>query len=396
MPRNHDLFFRHIAQTSPNPLAFQVSKAFGVFLYDEQGKPHYDLISGIAVSNLGHQHPHITAAIHAQTNDYLHTMVYGEHIQSIQLRTAAKLVDHLPEPLTSVYFTNSGAEAVEGAMKLAKRYTGRYEFVACRNAYHGSTQGAMSLMSDSYFTGAYRPLLPGIRHLIFNDLSSIDCITPATAGVVLEVVQAEAGIHPADATFLRAVRKRCDETGALLIIDEIQTGMGRSGTWFAFEQYDIQPDILLVAKAFGGGLPLGAFIASGSVMQVLTHHPMLGHMTTFGGNPLSCAASLAAMEVLEQEQLIEQVAEKADLLVRGLQHKTIREIRNFGLLIALDLGTQDRVLQLVELAREEGILVDWFLFNMESIRLAPPLTISREEISDVTVRLVRALDRLDP
>ena len=395
MPRRHELFLRHIAQTSPSPLAFTVHKAEGVFLYDEENQPFYDLISGIAVSNLGHQHPHVVQAIQRQADDYLHTMVYGEHIQSIQLRTAAKLVSHLPEPLTSVYFTNSGAEAVEGAMKLAKRYTGRYELVAARNAYHGSSQGAMSLMSDSYFTGAYRPLLPGIRYLTYNDLSTVECISTATAAVILEVVQAEAGIHPANQSFLQAVRDRCDQTGTLLILDEIQTGMGRTGSWFAFEQYNIQPDILLVAKAFGGGLPLGAFIASNDVMKSLSHHPILGHLTTFGGNPLCCAASLAAMEVLEQEHLVEQVLDKGQYLISRLQHPAIREIRHRGMMFALDLGSQDRVLRMVELAKAEGLLVDWFLFNMKSIRLAPPLTISHDEMDDACIRLIRALDRLD-
>lgn len=394
MPRNHELFFRHIAQTSPNPLAFSVEKAGGVFLYDQDQRPHYDFISGIAVSNLGHQHPHIIAAIHDQANAYLHTMVYGEHIQSVQVRAATRLASHLPDTLSSVYLTNSGAEAVEGAMKLAKRYTGRFEIIACRRAYHGSTQGAMSLMSEPEHTRAYRPLLPGIRHITFNDQTTLQTITTSTAAVILEVVQAEAGVIPAQQEFLQVVRNRCSETGALLILDEIQTGMGRAGTWFAFEQYGIVPDILLVAKAFGGGLPLGAFVASRDIMQCLSHHPILGHLTTFGGNPLSCAASCAAMEVLEQEDLIGQVAVKSRLMTELLHHPAVREIRSLGLLMALDLGSSDKVLRLVEIAKQEGVLVDWFLFNMESVRLAPPLTITEDEISDACARLIKALDQL--
>lgn len=376
---HRDLFLRHVAQTSPAPLSLEIVRAEGCYLYDRSGKKYLDLIAGIGPSVLGHRHPAVQAAVEAQVNSYWHTLVYGEYVLSPQVEFAQLLAENLPG-LDSVYFVNSGTEAAEGAMKLAKRYTGRYKFLACRNAYHGSTQGAASLMAPADFTMAFQPLLPGVDHLDFNDFAGLEKIDRSVAAVVVETVQGEAGIVPPDPAWLTALRKRCDETGTLLILDEIQAGFGRTGNLFAFEKFGIIPDILLLAKGFGGGMPLGAFIARREVMRTLTHDPVLGHITTFGGHPVCCAAGLATLKVLLETDLIAQAPRKEALFRKLLVHPAIRELRSAGLWLAVDLGDFEKVQTVIRHCIEHGVITDWFLFNAHSLRIAPPLIISDEEI----------------
>lgn len=373
------LFQQHVAQTSPAPLGLEIERAEGCWLFDRDGKKYLDLIAGIGPSVLGHRHPKVQAAVEAQLDRYWHTLVYGEFVLTPQVRYAQLLAENLPG-LDSVYFVNSGAEAAEGAMKLAKRFTGRPDFIACRNAYHGSTQGAASLMSPTDFTLAFQPLLPGIRHIDFNSDHDLDQITRHTAAVVVETVQGEAGLIPPRPEWLQALRQRCNETGALLILDEIQAGMGRTGQLFAFSRYGIVPDILLLAKGFGGGMPLGAFIARREVMQALTHDPVLGHITTFGGHPVCAAAGLATLETLLSTDLMENTGAKEALFRQLLIHPAIREVRSAGLWLAVDLGDAARVQSVIAHCISRGLITDWFLFNDRSLRIAPPLIISESEI----------------
>ncbi len=389
------LFLQHLAPTSAFPLLFQVKRAEGIYLYDETDRAHIDLISGIGVSALGHRHPRVLAAIQAQCDRYLHTMVYGEYVLAPQVELAHLLAQHLPDPLESVYLVNSGTEATEGAMKLAKRYTGRAEIISCINAYHGSTQGAISLMSSETFTQPFRPLLPGIRHIDFNCHFCLQKITQKTAAVIVETVQGEWGVRPPQAGFLKALRQRCDETGTLLILDEIQAGMGRTGSLFAFEQYGIVPDILLLAKGLGGGMPIGAFIASREVMQVLSFDPILGHITTFGGHPVSAAAAVATLRELVESDLIQQVPTKSALFVELLQqHPSIREVRRAGLLMAAELDNFDQVQKVIARCIEKGLITDWFLFNDRSLRIAPPLIISEAEIRKACTIILESLEEV--
>jgi acetylornithine/succinyldiaminopimelate/putrescine aminotransferase len=395
MSSRRDLFLRHVAQTSPAPDGFEVGRADGIYLYDPDGMPYIDGISGIAVSSFGHQHDYIRDAIRAQLDTHLHTSVYGEHIQAPQVELARRLAECLPSSLDCAYFTSSGAEAVEGALKLARRYTGRYEIIACRNAYHGSTAGAESLRSDHAYTAAARPLVPGIRHIDFNDAGQLDQIDRTTAAVILETVQGEAGVIEPAPGYLRALRTRCTAVGALLIFDEIQAGMGRTGTLWAFEQENVKPDVLLLAKAFGAGLPLGAFIAARPIMQVLSHDPILGHINTFGGHPLSCAASLAALDLLARTDLLRNVRTAGTSIKAALSgHPAVREVRGRGLMLAVELRDPSRLQEAIRACRDERLLVDWFLFNDRSIRLYPPLTITAEEVADLIGRMTRALDRI--
>ncbi len=381
-------FLRHIAQTSPEPDGFEVVRGEGIYLFDKDGNAFIDCISGIAVSSLGHDHPRIIEAIKKQLNLHLHTQVYGEHIIAPQVALAERLSQLLPPTLSTSYFTNSGAEAVEGALKLARKYTGRYEIIACRNAYHGSTAGAESLRSDLLYTSAFRPLVPGIRHIDFNSFEDLDEINELTAAVIIEPIQGEAGVILPAEGYLAAVQKRCHEVGALFILDEIQTGMGRTGSLWAFEQENVIPDILLLAKAFGGGLPLGAFISSQEIMNVLSHDPPLGHLTTFGGNALCCAASLAALNVIVAENLHHQSKEKGNK-IKGIlnDHPLIKEVRGRGLMMAIELKNPDHLHLAVKACKKEGLLVDWFLFNDRSIRMAPPLVISNEEIEELCEKM---------
>lgn len=373
-------FLQHIAQTSPFPLGLQIERAEGSYLYDAQGNAYLDLIAGISVSSLGHRHPAVVQAIRDQTEKYLHTLVYGEYILSPQVELATLLAEQLPPSLDNVYFVNSGTEATEGAMKLAKRYTGRTEIIACKKAYHGSSQGAASLMWPTTFTQAFHPLLPGIRHIEFNCEWCLQQITERTAAVIVEPVQAEWGVRPPFEDYLQELRARCTKTGTLLIFDEIQTGFGRTGSLFAFQQYDVVPDVLLLAKAMGGGMPIGAFIASKALMQAFTENPILGHITTFGGHPVSCAAALANLKTLLQTDYIAAVSGKADLFKSLLKHPAILEIRNAGLLMAVELPDFHFIQLVIRYCLSEGLIIDWFLFNDKSLRIAPPLIITEKEI----------------
>jgi len=395
MITQRQLFLNHVAQTSDAPLALEIERAEGVYLYDKDGKSYLDLIAGISVSSLGHSHPQIIDAVQKQTNQYLHTLVYGEFILSPQVQLANLLQEHLPDSLNCTYFVNSGTEATEGALKLAKRYTGRPKIVSCKKSYHGSTHGSLSLMSESFFTAPFRPLLPAVHHIEFNEEADLAIIDEQTACVIMETVRAEIGVMRPSNDYLKKVRERCDEVGALLILDEIQVGCGRTGSLFAFEQYGIVPDILLLAKAFGGGMPLGAFVASKNIMDSFTNNPFLGHITTFGGHPVCCAAGLASLKVLtEQKEIINNVKSKAKLFKEQLKHEAILEVRNAGLLMAVQLASFDQVLGVIHECLSNGLVTDWFLFNAEAVRIAPPLTITEDEILKACTILLAAIDKV--
>ena len=392
---HRNIFLQNLAQTSDMPLALEIERAEGLYLYDTEGRAYMDMISGIGVSALGHRHPAILKAIETQSSKYLHTMVYGEFILSPQVQLANLLHQVLPASLDNIYLVNSGAEAVEGAMKLAKRYTGRSEIIACKNAYHGSTQGAASLMDSNYFTGKFRPLLPNIKHIEFNREEDLDSISHDTACVIMETVQAEAGVIEPNEGYLQAVRKKCTETGTLLILDEIQASYGRTGYLFAFQKYGIVPDILLLAKGFGGGLPLGAFISSKNIMSCLMDEPILGHITTFGGNPLCAATAFATLDTIIKDKLWEGVERKSKILLEGLVHKKIIKINHCGLWMAIYLGKFELVLEVVQKCLAAGYLVDWFLFNSHSIRICPPLTIEEDDLRKFVVDFLAVLDGIN-
>ncbi|WP_336516079.1 aspartate aminotransferase family protein [Pollutibacter soli] len=376
------IFLQHVAQTSPAPIGIEIVKGEGCTLWDADGKEYIDLIGGISVCNIGHRHPEVVNAIKEQADKYLHLLVYGEIIQSPQVRYAKRIADLLPENLRSVYFTNSGAEAVEGAMKLAKRVTGRTQMISFKNSYHGSTQGALSIMGDEYWRNAFRPLLPGISRYRYNDFGMIEEINTDIACVIAETVQAEQGVNIPDKEWLQALRARCSETGALLIFDEIQAGFGRTGSLWAFEQFDVVPDILLLGKALGAGMPLGAFVSSFEKMQSLISNPVLGHITTFGGHPVSCAAGLAGLNVLVESDLISTVKAKAELFRKYLQHPSIVALRTAGLLMAAEFQKAKICQEVISECIRHGVLTDWFLFAPHCLRIAPPLTISSSEIEN--------------
>jgi acetylornithine/N-succinyldiaminopimelate aminotransferase len=387
------LFLRHQAQTSEFPLLLEIERAEGVYMYTPEGRPILDLISGIGVSNVGHRHPRVLQAIQEQLDKYLHLMVYGELVQAPPARLAHALAATLPAPLDTVYFTNSGTEAIEGALKLAKRHTGRTGLVSAHNAYHGSTHGALSITGSEGFKNSYRPLLPDVAHLRYNELADLALITENTAAVVLETVQGEAGVRLPLPGYLPAVRQRCTEVGALLILDEIQCGFGRTGTQWAFEQFGVVPDILVCAKGMGGGMPIGAFISSPAIMVGFQTNPILGHCTTFGGHPVSCAASLATLQVIQEENLLAGVAAKAQRLRAQLVHPAIRKVRNCGLLMAVEFESFEVLKPIIDRAlAEEGVLTDWFLFCDNSLRIAPPLTITEAEIDAAVAGLLRAIE----
>ena len=392
MISNRQLFLSHLAQTTDFPLGIEIIKAEGIYLFGPNGERYLDLISGIGVSNVGHCHPKVVAAIHQQVDQYLHVMVYGEYIQSPQTLLAKALVDTLPPSLDNVYLVNSGSEAIEGAMKLAKRYTNRSNLISCTNAYHGSTQGALSIGGNEEFKRGYRPLLPGTSQIFYGSFSDLEKITKATAAVVLETIQGEAGIRVACTAYFQALQARCQEVGALLILDEIQAGFGRTGTFWAFEQMGVVPDVLVCAKGMGGGMPIGAFIANKEVMGVFKSNPLLGHITTFGGHPVSAAASLATLQVLQEENLIEQVAEKAKLFKSLLIHPQIKAIRNQGLMMALEFESFEVLKPIIDRAIQLGVITDWFLFCDDSMRIAPPLTISLDEIRIACALILQAID----
>ncbi len=394
MLSQRQLFLQHVAQTSDAPLALEIEKAHGVYLYDTNGKKYIDLIAGIGVSALGHCHPKITAAIQTQAAKYAHTMVYGEYIQAPQVQLAKYLVDLLPQNLQSVYFTNSGTEATEGAMKLAKRFTGKSEIISCYHSYHGSTQGALSLNGDEYFKSNYRPLLPDVRQIRYNNIDDINLITKKTAAIFIELVQAEAGVIVPDKNYLSQIRNRCNETGTLLVFDEIQTGCGRTGNLFRFQTENVIPDILLVGKAFGGGLPLAAFISSNEIMQVLQNNPVLGHITTFGGNAVCCAAGLASLKEIKEHTLYLNVEAKAQLFLQLLQHHSIKKINHCGLMMAVYLDNFDNLQKVIHECLANGLITDWFLFANNCMRIAPPLIISENEIKQACAIILKALDKV--
>lgn len=391
---NRQLFLNHVGQTSEAPLCLEIVKAEGCSLFDADGKEYIDLIGGISVCNIGHRHPKVIEAIKKQLDDYLHIMVYGELVQSPQVQYAKMLTAHLPASLNSVFFTASGSEATEGAMKLAKRFLNRTQIVSFKNSYHGSTQGALSVMGSEYWQQAFRPLLPDVLKLNYNSYENLEHITERTACVIAETIQAEAGVLVPLNGWLKALRKRCNETGTLLVLDEIQCGFGRNGTLWAFEQFDVVPDILLLGKALGGGMPLGAFVADKKIMDSFTHDPVLGHINTFGGHPVCCAAGLAAFKVLLDEKLIDAVFEKEKLFLSLLQHPKIKHVNSRGLMIAVGFESFEMNKKIIDKLIAEGIFTDWFLFAANSLRIVPPLTISEEEITKACNKIITVLDSI--
>jgi acetylornithine/succinyldiaminopimelate/putrescine aminotransferase len=389
---SEEIFLTRLAPTSPYPFLIPVEKAEGIYFYTPDGKRYTDLISGIAVSAVGHRHPKVVEAIKHQLDKHLHVMVYGEYIQSSVNALAMKLAELLPRSLNCSYFVNSGTEANEGALKLAKRYTGRTKIVSCKKSYHGSTHGSLSVSGNEVKKNAFRPLLPDISFMTFGDFKDLEMITAETACVIMETVQGDAGVRIPTMEYLQAVRKKCTDTGTVLILDEIQCGMGRTGKLFAFEHFGIVPDILTVAKAFGGGLPIGAFIADAAMMKIFTHDPMLGHITTFGGNPVCCASALATLNVITDDRLLDQVEEKGKLFEKYLQHSDIKEIRRIGLMFAIDFDSAERVSAIVHRAKEMGVICYWFLSHPYSFRIAPPLTISEKEIKESCDIIVSAIN----
>ncbi|MBP6365340.1 MAG: aspartate aminotransferase family protein [Bacteroidales bacterium] len=393
--RLREQFLRHVGQTSPSPLGLEIQRAEGVFLYTPEEKKYVDLVSGVSVSNVGHSNPEVADAVCEQARRHMHLMVYGEIIQKPQVEHAALLASRLPGNLDVVYYVNSGSEANEAAVKLAKRATGRTEIISCINSYHGSTHGALSLMGSEKFKNAFRPLLPDIRHIRFNSIEDLDFITAKTAAFIIEPVQGEGGVRIPEEGYLEAVRQKCTQTGTILIFDEIQTGFGRCGKLFAAEKWDVVPDIITLAKALGGGMPLGALAASAELMSMWQSNPVLGHITTFGGHPVSCAAALASLKILIREEWVAN-AERKGLLYKTIleSHKAVKEIRQVGLLLAVDLGESRAAERILPLLIEEGVMSDWFLFDENSFRIAPPLSITDEEIIYSASLIAAALDRL--
>lgn len=391
---NKELFLQHVAQTSAAPIGLEITKAEGIYLCDTAGKKYVDLISGFSVCNIGHSHPTVVKAVQEQAAEYMHLIVYGEFIESPQVQYAKLLTDHLPPSLNCVYFTNSGAEATEGAMKLAKRITGRSKMIAFNNAYHGSTQGALSIMGGEYWRNAFRPLLPNIFHFEYDDDAVLQSIDSSVACVILETVQAESGITVPRKEWLQAIRKKCDEHCVLLVFDEIQAGFGRTGTLWAFEQFNVLPDILLLGKALGGGMPLGAFIADKKLMSTLTYNPVLGHITTFGGHPVSCAAGKAAFEVLLSGDMITAAKKKESILQEQLNHAAITTKSSHGLWMSLKFKDDATNQAIVHQCVRNGLITDWFLFAPDRLRIAPPLIISEDELSAVCAIIIKSIDEV--
>jgi acetylornithine/N-succinyldiaminopimelate aminotransferase len=394
MLNQRQLFFNHVAQTTETPLALEIEKAEGVYLFDTSGKQYIDLISGISVSNVGHRHSKVVAAIKDQLDKYMHLMVYGEFIQSPQVQLAKLLSDNLPSNLSSVYFVNSGSEAIEGALKLAKRATGRTELISFKNAYHGSTQGSLSIMGSEEFKNAFRPLLPDTRQIEYNNLEHLKYITELTACVVVETIQGEAGAITPENNFLKYLRERCIQVGALLVVDEIQCGFGRTGKLFAFEHYGFVPDILCLAKGMGGGMPIGAFISSKGIMNTLTNNPILGHITTFGGHPVCCAAALANLKIIVEENLAEGVEAKEHLFRTLLKHPKIKPLKGKGLLLSIEFDSYEQNKTIIDKCIEKGLIADWFLFNSNSMRIAPPLIITEEQIRKACEIIVESVNEV--
>lgn len=382
MISQRQLFLQHVGQTSDFPLQLEIERAEGIYMYDRTGKSYIDLISGVSVSNLGHLHPEVVKAVKDQADKYMHLMVYGEYVQTPQVEFAKKLSDLLPEKLNSTYFVNSGSEAIEGALKLAKRYTGRSEIISFKNAYHGSTHGALSVMGNEEFKNSFRPLLPDIKFIDFNSKEDLEQITDKTACVLVEPVQGEGGIRLPENGYLKKLREKCDDLGVVLIFDEIQTGFGRTGSLFAFQKYDVIPDIFTIAKGMGGGMPIGAFVSSNEIMSSFKTDPILGHITTFGGHPVSCAAAKASLDILTSENYINEVEQKGELFREYLDHPEIKEIRGVGLFMAVELLDFKQVKKVIDIAVSKGLVTDWFLFHNSAFRIAPPLTITYEQIKE--------------
>jgi acetylornithine/succinyldiaminopimelate/putrescine aminotransferase len=391
MITNRQLFQQYLAQTTAFPLMTEIEYAEGVYMYGPRGERYIDLISGIAVSNVGHRHPKVITAIKNQLDKYLHLMVYGELVEAPQVLLAKELVKTLPRTIDNIYFVNSGSEAIEGAIKLAKRYTGRPELISCYDAYHGSSHGALSISGSEQFKSAFRPLLPDTRLVRYNDFDDLMHITDRTAAVIIEPVQGEAGVIPGDPDYFSSLKKKCNEQGTLLIMDEIQTGFGRTGRMWGHEHLNIEPDIVVCAKGMGGGMPIGAFAAPKSIMNTLTHDPILGHITTFGGHPVSAAASLATLKVLEEESLITSVDSKASIFHERLQHEKIEKIRNKGLMMAVQFKSFDELKPIIDKVLEQGVLTDWFLFCDNAMRIAPPLVITEEQIHEACDLIISQL-----
>ncbi len=394
MPSLKQLFLEHIGQTSLSPLMLEIEKAEGSFLYGPDGKDYIDLISGVSVSNTGHRHPKVVEAVKSQIDSYLHLMVYGEIVQSPQVKYALRLASILPASLSSVFFVNSGSEAIEGAIKLARRYTGRSEIIYFRNAYHGSTTGALSIQGSERYRNAFRPLMPFTTMAEFNSTGASDLVSSTTAAVIIEPVQAEGGVIQPDRGFLESLRQACDRHNAMLIFDEVQTGFGRTGSLFSLYRYSVTPDILVLAKALGGGMPLGAFVSSKEIMSSMSHDPSLGHITTFGGHPVCCAAGLASLDVILEENLAEAAIEKEKQFRKLLKHREICKVRGEGLLLAVVPFRKELIGNIISRAPDHGLLLDYFLFCDDAFRIAPPLTISNDEIAIACSRLNGLLDEV--
>ncbi len=387
-------FFKYQAQTTPHPLALEISHAQGSYIYDKNQKQYLDFIAGVSANSLGHNHPSVTQSIKNQLDKYTHVMVYGEFIQQPQLELCKILAKNSPKNLETIYLTNSGTEATEGALKLAKRYTNRSEIIACKNAYHGNTQGAMSVCGAEEQNRAFRPLIPGIKFIEFNNILNLELITTETAGVIIETIQGGAGFIEPHNNYLKKVQQRCNEVGALLILDEIQTGIGRTGTFWGFENYDCTPDIIITGKGLGGGMPIGAFISSNKIVATLKENPKLGHITTFGGHPIIAAAALATVKEITKTDLIHQTLEKEKLIRKLLIHPEIIEIRGKGLMLALMVKNEEFASQIILKCLEKGLLLFWLLFEGKAVRITPPLTISNEEIKKGCAIILEVIDEL--
>ena len=395
MISQRQLFLKHVGQTSKEPMSLEIEKAEGIYLFDVNGKKYYDMVSGVSVSNIGHRNPEVIKAIKDQLDKYMHLMVYGEYIQSPQVKLAKLLSDNLPKSLDTVFFVNSGSEAVEGALKLAKRYTNRAEIISFKKGYHGSTQGALSVLGSETLKNSYRPLLPGIKLLEYNNIENLKEITERTACVITETIQSEAGIILPENDFLKKLRERCHETGTLLIFDEVQMGFGRTGKLFSFENFDVIPDIFTIAKAMGGGMPIGAFVSSNEIMSTLTFKPALGHITTFGGHPVCCAAALANLNFILKNNIIDDVNDKGKLFVKLLSnHPKVKGIRRKGLMLAIKLENHYLLEKYINISLDNGLIHDMFLFNDDSFRIAPPLTITFDEIKEVSKIIISCLDKI--
>jgi acetylornithine/succinyldiaminopimelate/putrescine aminotransferase len=389
------LFQQRLAIPSEVNDALEIEKAEGIYLFTNEGEKYIDLVSGVSVSNIGHCHPAVVEAVKNQVEKYMHLMVYGKYIQSPQTQLAGLLTSVLPEYLNSVFLVNSGSEAIEGALKLAKRITNRSEIFAFKNAYHGSTHGALSLLGNEEMKSAYRPLLPNIKFLDYNNTEQLRQITDKTACVVIEAIQAEAGIILPDNNFMEALNKKCKKVGCMIIIDEVQMGFGRTGKLFGFEHFNIQPDIICIAKGMGGGMPIGAFISSKENMNLLTFNPHLGHITTFGGHPVSCAAALASLKVILENELHLKSNEKGKFIAERLAiHPKIATIRQKGLMLGVELKKEFQASKMVKLLQENKMIVDQFLFNESSFRIAPPLTITHDELELVVKKVIESLEKL--